>query len=62
MKKFKMTLLKITQNNVHIFTPLKVSKIIAKEISKKDISKKYALIYFSLHPLMHHQIFDTIHA
>ncbi|MGL5085883.1 MAG: hypothetical protein ACRC68_09250 [Clostridium sp.] len=41
-----MTLPKVTQENVHIFIPLKVSKVVEKEVDNKAIDKKEALINF----------------
>lgn len=41
-----MALPEITQDNVHIFIPLKVSKIVERETQTKGIDIKNALISF----------------
>lgn len=41
-----MKLPKVTQDNVHIFIPLKVSKVIEKEVDNKGVNRKDALISF----------------
>lgn len=41
-----MTLPEINQENVHIFIPLKVSKVVERESNEKGIDAKEALINF----------------
>lgn len=41
-----MTLPKITQENVHIFIPLKVAKVVERESESKGIDTKQALMNF----------------
>ncbi|MEG0672275.1 hypothetical protein [Clostridium sp.] len=41
-----MQLPKITQENVHIFIPLKVSKVVETEVDNKGIDIKEALLNF----------------
>lgn len=41
-----MSLPKITQENVHIFIPLKVAKVVEKETKNKGTDRKQALINF----------------
>lgn len=41
-----MVLPKVTQENVHIFIPLKVAKVVEKESRVKGIDRKQALINF----------------
>ncbi len=41
-----MTLPKITQDNVHMFIPLKVAKVVERMIDEQEITLKEALITF----------------